>query len=98
MTRFNQEDLAQYARDHSISVEEANQKLQSLYGNQLTDNLDTHLRGQGFTKGTNDIHYSTYNGIGEGSGQATHTARHGPVSGISCKAQDWNTTTIKPAI
>ena len=68
VTRFNQEDLAQYARDHSISVEEANQKLQSLYGNQLTDNLDTHLRGQGFTKGTNDIHYSTYNGIGEGSG------------------------------
>jgi len=68
VTRFNQEDLAQYARDHSISVEEANQKLQSLYGNQLTNNLDTHLRGQGFTKGTNDIHYSTYNGIGEGSG------------------------------
>lgn len=68
VTRFNQEDLAQYARDHSISVEEANQKLQNLYGNQLTDNLDTRLRSQGFTHGTDDIHYSTYNGIGVGSG------------------------------
>jgi hypothetical protein len=68
VTQFNQEDLAQYARDHSISVEEANQKLQNLYGNQLTDNLDTRLRSQGFTKGANDIHYSTYNGIGAGSG------------------------------
>jgi len=68
VTRFNQEDLGQYARDHSISVEEANQKLQNLYGNQLTDNLDTRLRSQGFTRGTDDIHYSTYNGIGPGSG------------------------------
>jgi len=68
VTRFNQEDLAQYARDHSISVEEANQKLQNLYGNQITDNLDNSLRSQGFTHGIDDIHYSTYHGIGPGSG------------------------------
>jgi len=70
VTRFNQEDLEQYALDHSISVDEANQKLQHLYGNQITDNLDTRLRGQGFTHGTEDIHYNTYHGIGEGSGPA----------------------------
>ena len=38
VTQFNQEDLEQYALDHSISVDEANQKLQNLYGNQITDN------------------------------------------------------------
>jgi hypothetical protein len=68
VTRFNQDDLEQYALDHSLSVEEANQKLQNLYGNQLTDNLDTRLRDAGFTHGTNDVNYSTYHGIGTGSG------------------------------
>jgi hypothetical protein len=69
VTRFNQADLEQYAIDHQISVEEANHNLQSLFGNQLTDNVDNNMRSLGFFRGTEDIHYSTYNGIGAGAGQ-----------------------------
>ena len=68
VTRFKQDDLEQYALDHSLSVEEANQKLQNLYGNQLTDNLDTRLRDAGFSQGKKDVNYNTYHGIGTDSG------------------------------
>jgi hypothetical protein len=68
VTRFEQNSLEQYAKNNGLTIEHANQDLQTLFGEKLTDNLDTRLRSQGFSKGINDIHYSTYNGIGAGSG------------------------------
>lgn len=70
VTKFNSEDVSSYATKKGISVEEANRELQQRFGNQLTENVDNRLRSNGFSRGTTDLDYKTYNGIGNTAGQA----------------------------
>jgi len=73
-TNFDRDDLADYAMKRSLergklmNLQEANAELQEKFGQQLTDNVDNHLRADGFSRGVKDVDFKTYNGIGKGAG------------------------------
>lgn len=64
--RFNKEDLAKYAQKNGLTMEQADQALQKQFANQLTDNVDTQLRAQGFEGGAGDVDFKTYAGFNKG--------------------------------
>jgi hypothetical protein len=74
-TKMNSEGLANYAETQSkvlgkpVTLEQANNMLQEELGQNITENVDRHLRADGFSRGTQDVDFKTYNGIGSGAGQ-----------------------------
>ena len=68
VNRFNDADVAKYAKDNNITLQDAYDDLSKKFSNMHQNNVDECLKSSGLN--ANDVDYKSYDRIGAGAGQA----------------------------